>query len=89
MPRINNRISIGGIGSVSRSLGGADPRLRRNTTQLGVTDVVTGGPMRIDKNARLVLKKAEMIEYTPEVDATAVVINALIRSLKTSGIMEG
>ena len=61
MPRRRKVISIGGIGSTSRSLGGRDPRLRRNVAQLGESDVVTGGPIRIDKNQRITLKQIDPI----------------------------
>ena len=80
MPRRRKVVSIGGIGSTSRSLGGRDPRLRRNVSQLGESDVVTGGPIRVDKNQRLTLKKVDAISPVSD-QATNAELAGSIREL--------
>lgn len=65
MPRRRNLLSIGAVGSTSRSLGANDPRLRRNSSQLGVSDIVVSGAVRVDKKQRISIKQADPISEIP------------------------
>ena len=75
---------IAGVSSPCVSLGSGDPRARRSHQALGSTDVSMGGALRIDKNQRLTVNKAALVNYTGGDQA----ILGLIRSLKDADLME-
>ena len=93
MAKRRNLIGFGGVGSTSRSLGARDPRIRRNATSIGASDVSMGGRMRVDKNHRLIadVPVAGFVSEATSAEQTAagvqVNLNKVIASLKTAGLM--
>ena len=89
MPKRRNLASIAGVGGVSRSLGANDPRLRRNSSAIGASDVATGGAIRVDKKQRLVNNRADSVGAfeAPETNEE-IKINDVINALKGAGLMD-
>ena len=100
--RQRNLLSVGAVGSNSRSLGGNDPRIRRNTSQLGVSDTAFSGPMRIDKSQRLTIAPANGVPKTAVVNSDDTLsdvatslslaeanLNNLVQNLVVAGFIKG
>ena len=92
MRRRRNLLSIGAVGSNSRSLGGNDPRIRRNSTQLGASDVVVTGPVKVDKKQRLTIAAATGVNELEEGATSEQIqerLNLFIKKMTSAGFVQG